>query len=149
MEIKKFFYNLFNLSRKLKNVKSGDTIIIQHSNMEKGIGEVLCINNEPNKKKILVMIFWNNIIKISGELDSCLFILNYDADELSNFSLLNPVYPINIDSLYDKDALLNIIRDKKNELNLAISDEEYENAQIIEKEILELKEKLFKNKNTL
>jgi hypothetical protein len=117
----------------IKNVKSGDLITIEWDRINGGIGTVTCINNNPETKKILFGIKWNNYEEL-GWNENEKIILSYNSRELKNFNLLNR------DNILlnspDDNSDIDILEKK---MERAVQEEEYEKAANLQKLILNLK----------
>jgi len=75
--------------RHVKDVKPDENIQIEWHRIAGGIGYVKCVNNDPETKKILIEVRWNNWEETnSPEKERKVF--NYSDRELLNFHLLNP-----------------------------------------------------------
>lgn len=112
--IKKSFSNDKNIEEKpvkeklssrryVRDVKVGDYIKIQSIRFKGGIGNLKCLNNDPQTKKILLQIHWSDFKK-HGLLEYEKMVLDYNDYELKNFHLLNSyVEPVNENSEDDDD----------------------------------------------
>lgn len=69
-----------------KDVKPGDEILIEWDKAMYGFANVLCVNNDPLTKKLLLEINWDTK---NDEDDIQKIIVLYDSKMLRNFHLLN------------------------------------------------------------
>jgi excinuclease UvrABC helicase subunit UvrB len=108
-------------------------ITIEWDRINGGIGTVTCINNNPETKKILFGIKWNNYEEL-GWNENEKIILSYNSRELKNFNLLNR------DNILlnspDDNSDIDILEKK---MERAVQEEEYEKAANLQKLILNLK----------
>ena len=72
-----------------KDVVPNEIVVIEWWKIQGKIGEALCINNDPENKKMLLGLHWGNPSDTLLEKER--IILNYNSSELANFHLLNPV----------------------------------------------------------
>lgn len=112
--------------RKVEDVKPGEYITIEWRKIENKIGELLCLNNDPETKTILLEVSWNNKDNEKERL-----VLKYDSIELKNFHLLN--YKIKIEVPVDELTSL------QKKLKDALDIEDYTNASKLQKQINSLK----------
>jgi protein-arginine kinase activator protein McsA len=116
----------------VKDVKPGETIVIEWFKIKNGIGNVTCVNNDLKTKKILIEVKWGNAQKLEiDEIEHKIF--SYYSKELKNFNLLNG---IKRKPVVDK---VDTIESLQKELNDAISSEDYEKASKLRKKIDKLK----------
>ena len=124
--------------RYVKDVKSGDKIQVEWYRIVGGIGEMRCLNNDPKTKKILLQIRWGNYKETKNEEYERL-ILDYDSKELENFHLLNEVTidkPKSQDEVNDYDIVT-----LQKQMNDALTNEDYETAEKLQKKIDKLLKK--------
>lgn len=124
--------------RYVKDVKAGEIIQIEWSKLKEGMGGLLCLNNDPETKKILLEVRWGNY-KEMGCKEYEKIIFDYDSKELKNFHLLNTYRekpkPIEDDATdYDIATL-------QKKMNEALEKEEYEKANELQKKIDKLLKK--------
>lgn len=115
--------------RYIKDVRPGESIYIEWYRVQGRIAKVKYINNDPESKKILLQIHWNNYEKHNiPEYEK--IILRYDDDKLENFNLLNKDNQESDDKENDYD--IGTLQKKMNE---ALEKEEYETADELQKKI--------------
>ena len=117
--------------RYLKDVKVGDVIQIEWDRIKNGIGELVCLNNDPEKQVILLQVTWKNYEELKCDKKEKL-VLNYDSKELANFNLLNPIKEPTPEKPKD---LLTELNEK---LAIAVKDENYSEAVRLRDEIHKL-----------
>lgn len=110
----------------VKDVKPGDNITVEWGKIDGEIGEMLCINNDPQTKRILLKIDWSKTE--DREAYSQLVIFKYNSRELRNFHLLNAVH-----------LEAHEIADLKHKLSDALDNEDFEQAASIRDKIAEIK----------
>ena len=125
---KKLFQHSTSARKQVKDVKPGDIIYIELDRIQGGIRRRKCLNNDPEKERILLQIRWANIKE--GDLKLEKIILNYSAKELANFHLLNSVQ-------FPEEPKVDTfdIASLQKQLQKAIEKEDYEKAEEIKKEI--------------
>lgn len=123
------FFNFFkkkesneSLRRKVDDVKPGECITIEWHKIQNSIGELMCLNNDPETKTILLEVTWNNKNNAKERL-----VLKYDSLELKNFHLLNYKRKIKV----PVDTLTSL----QKELQKAIDVEDYMKASKLQKQI--------------
>lgn len=134
--------------RYIKDVKAGEFIKIEWSRIKNsnasglGIGELKCINNDPETKKILLQVIWANYKENKLE-EREKVIFDYDGIELKNFHLLNeivePKTPQKTDD-DEHDIAKNLFKLQK-QMNDALDKEEYREADELQKKIDKLLKK--------
>lgn len=117
--------------RHIKDVKSGEWIYIEWYKIKDSIGQLKCLNNDPETKKILLETNWNNCEPKHERV-----IFNYNAVELKNFNLLNSINQSTSEQSEDFD-----IATLQKKMNEAIEKEEYEKAEQLQKKIDNLLQK--------
>ncbi len=120
--------------RQVKDVKPGEKILIEWSMIKEEMGNVICVNNDPETKKILIEIRWGNYkdLKIK-EFQKAVF--DYSDRELKNFHLLNS---ISHTQEADNDTDISSLQKRINE---ALEKEQYEIADELQKKIDKLLKK--------
>lgn len=129
--------------RYVKDVLRGELIRIEWHRIKDKIGFVKCMSNDPETEKIFLQVTWNNY-KESNVEEFEYFILDYNSIELKNFHLLNEHSPrLQVEEKDDKkdDEDSNIVA-LQAKLNLALSEERFEDAEYYQKKI----DKLVNNK---
>ncbi len=128
--------------RYVKDVLPGEDIRIEWNRIKGGIGFVKCISNDPETEKIFLQVKWNNYKETNTE-EFEYFILDYNSIELKNFHLLNEHSPrLQVKEKDDKkdDEDSNIVA-LQAKLNLALSEERFEDAEYYQKKIDKLVKK--------
>lgn len=115
--------------RHVKDIKPGESIQIEWYRIKGGIGNLKCINNDPQTKKILLQVTWGNYQEC-GHPEKEKIILDYDSKELANFHLLNQA--VEQAGPTDDDCDIAMLQKKMNE---AMEKEEYEKASELQKKI--------------
>lgn len=112
--------------RKVDDVKPGEYITIEWSKIENKIGRLLCLNNDPLTKTILLEVTWSNKDNVKEQL-----VLKYDSIELANFHLLN----------YKRKVIVRVdtLSSLEKDLQKAIDVEDYMKASKLQKQINNLK----------
>ncbi len=123
------------ISRELKDVLRGEVVYIEWYKILGGIGQLVCLNNDPDKRKILLQITWNNPGEMGLKYEK--IILNYSARELKNFSLINPICDQEVKIKIDDHNIV----DLQKRMNEALDKEEYELADQLQKKIDKLSQK--------
>lgn len=121
--------------RYIKDVKPGENIQIEWYRIHAGIGQLKCLNNDPETKKILLQITWGNYEELKIPEKEKL-ILDYDSKELRNFHLLNQ----NVWKAESSEDNFDISTLQK-KMNEALEKEEYEKANELQKKIDKLLKK--------
>lgn len=119
--------------RCVKDVKSGEFIWIEWDRIRGRIGQLKCVNNDPETKKILLEVRWRGV----SEIEKVIF--DYDDKELKNFHLLNKSDISSPQSDGDEEDFDIITLQKK--MNEAIEKQEYEEADKLQKKIDKLSKK--------
>lgn len=143
MKLMQFLYRIFGSKPKdedpnrrlIKDVKVGESIYIEWDQCKGGIAHIVCINNDPLTKKILLQMTWNNYREI-GCSEKEKLILSYDSIQLANFHLLNEIK--NAPQTAPKEEDITTLQKEKEE---AIAKEEYEKADELQKKINKLSRK--------
>jgi len=149
MKIIKLFLSLFGYKGKpkikkpqrryLEDVKAGEMVVIEWSRIDGEIGTLLCLNNDPETKTILLQVWWNNYEEF-GCKEKEKLVLSYHDIKLVNFHLLNSK-PENKKDEHSKgdtdtdDTDDNDIATMQKKLNEALDKEEYEKADVLQKRI--------------
>lgn len=124
--------------RYVKDVKPGETIQIEWYRILGGIGKIDCLNNDPITKKILLQVHWKNHEQNNvPEYEK--LILDYDSKELANFHLINQL-PIDKQKSENEGNDYDIATLQK-QMNDALSKEDYETADKLQKKIDKLLKK--------
>jgi excinuclease UvrABC helicase subunit UvrB len=140
MRLIKYIFGLFKSSKpkrlRLKDVKPGDYIYIESDLIKGGVFKLKCVNNDPKDKKILMYFNWK-------DKPHEIKVFDYDSRELSNFNLLNQIdHPQQNTSTQNthnkKEEFSNDIASLQKEMNEALSKEEYERADRLQKKIDEI-----------
>ena len=125
---------------RLEDVMPNDLVAVEWSRFKEGVGFMLCVNNDPKTKKILLSVKWNNHKEANlTQVES--MIVGYYDKMFKNFNLLN--YHLSKESKatlnfndFDMDML-------KSRLEIVLEQEIYEDAKIIQS-LITLKEYLEK-----
>jgi len=113
--------------RYIKDVKVGETINIEWNRIKGGIGELKCLGNDPNTKKIFLEVKWNNYKEASvDEVER--IVLDYNSEKLTNFNLLNQIPVIH-------DQIENALKIIEQHINDAIKNENYEELDKFNKKL--------------
>ncbi len=141
--LREFLY-LFGLTKSLKkrrhvkDVKPNENIMIEWEDSLRKRACVLCLNNDPKSKKILVRFRWGNYI----EAKCCEYeevVLPYKHKAFENFHLLNELREIKKEAKDNSsDFDLSTLQKQMNE---ALEKEEYEKANELQKKIDKLLKK--------
>ncbi len=129
--------------RYIKDVLPGENIRIEWHRIKGRIGFVNCISNDPETEKIFLKVQFSNYKELNLNETEYL-ILDYNSEELKNFHLLNEHSPrLQVEEKSDKkdneDSNIVALQAK---LNLALSEERFEDADYYQKKI----DKLVNNK---
>ena len=145
MELIHFLKTLFSTSkenklktkrRALTDVKPNDWVKIEWWRVKGKIAWLKCINNDPETRKIVLQIKWNNYKESDiNEYEQIVF--KYEAIELENFFLLNP--HINPDAYQPIDDTN--LAELQRKLNEALEKENYEIAGDLQRKIDKLVKK--------
>jgi hypothetical protein len=115
--------------RCVKDVEPGQIIYIEWYKISGNIGQVKCINNDPETKKILIEVTWSNYKEINcNEKERA--VIEYSDSRLKNFHLLNEITMPKNNS--DSDSYIAILQ---KEMNEALKKEDYEIADELQKKI--------------
>ena len=126
------------IRRYVKDVKPGELVQVEWRSMYPNVGFLKCLNNDPITKKILFEVRWNNYKKHNyPEVEKVIF--DYDGEQLKNFHLLNAYKEQKQNSQgegndYDISTL-------QKQMNDALSKEDYETADKLQKKIDKLLKK--------
>lgn len=123
----------------VKDVKPGETIQVEWSRAQNGVCNMKCLSNDPLTKKILLEIRWSNYSEVKGVSEYEKAIFDYDGIELKNFHLLN-VYKQQPQNSQDEGNDYDIVTLQK-QMNDALTKEDYETAEKLQKKIDKLLKK--------
>ena len=138
MKIFKIIFNLCRVADQkpkrlfLKDVKPGDRILVEWDKIKGKIGGMVCLNNDPETKKIFLQVKWSNYKEQKcTQLEQ--IVLDYNSKELANFHLLNA------DTKQTAATERPEIDILVSQLQEAIAKENYEKAEELRKKIEKLK----------
>jgi hypothetical protein len=123
----------------LKDVKVGQIIRIEWDMIKGGIGSLVCLNNDPLTRKILLQVKWGNYREVNcAQLQQ--LVLDYNDEKLKNFHLLNQQVVVET-SKPDEPVDDTDIAAIQKKLNEALDNEEYELARELQNKIDKLVDK--------
>lgn len=135
-----FINSIFNTKKQLdrrglKDILPGEEVIIEWDRIKGKIGPLLCVNNDPINKKILLKVCWRNYLELNHpQYESIIF--NYNDKVFENFYLLNNII---IKSNDNTDS--NNLYELQTKMNKALEEENYELAEILQNKINKLSKK--------
>jgi hypothetical protein len=118
---------------RLSDVKPGQYINLEYHRVKGSIASVKCLNNDIATGKILIMFHWGNWKEINGmEYERIVF--DYKDEVFKNFHLLNELKIAAPQTDEPDNTSTNIIELQK-QMNDALSKEQYELADKLQKQI--------------
>ncbi len=123
------------IRRQVKDVKVGEIIWVEWYRINKFIGQLKCLSNDPETKKILLEVKWSKLNGVENVKEKVIF--DYNGVELINFHLLNSASNNKEDSSEIETDIVNL----QKKLNEALEKEEYELADELQKKIDKLLKK--------
>jgi len=119
--------NHYRKTWKIEEVLPGQKINIEDPRSENGLATVICANNRPSDKKILLIVTW---IKAEGGNIEVYHVVDYKHPWLKNFALLNPVVEKEVVHVDEHD-----IAKLQSLLNEAMDNEDYRKVNELQKKI--------------
>lgn len=116
--------------RHIKDVKPGEYIYVEWYKIKNSIGQLKCLNNDPETEKILLEATWTEIDGVKEVKEKVIF--DYSNHSLRNFSLLNQPKTEN-KALKDVDD--HDIAGLQRKLNIALEQQRFEEAREIQNKI--------------